>query len=509
MREFSTIYLERHAKPHKKTWKMDESNLRLYILPALADRELCSISTADVLTFQASICTAREGCSKSSSGGRYAANRCIEQLGQMFRLARDWGYFPEDRRIPTDKVKGFSEKSRERYVDESEMARLAKAIDRRKKTAPHLRAFFWVDLMTGLRRDELRTAMWCDLDLVNKQLRRPGKTTKNGEPLCQPLSPQAGQLLNELPRSSPYIFSAKGRETPVTSTTIFRCWDRIRKEANISDVRLHDLRRTVGSWLAQSGESLALVGKALNHQDLSATQIYARFSNADVRRALDRHSAKLATYITGITILSGEESAQHSRSQKETENEILLPDMVPRPNFPSLAKAINQCAPHLKVFFWLYFMTGLTKDQLLKAKWSDLDEAACSLNVLNRHRKQQFKHPLSSRAVKILSSLPRHSAFIFAPPRKPCAISFETIKGAWASVCGRARLGGLEVRSLQKTAMKLAIDDGISSGIAALALHRTLYNRSKYDESQVREAVEKIAEKIMYLAEHTRVERLV
>jgi integrase len=55
-----------------------------------------------------------------------------------------------------------------------------------------------------------------------------------------------------------------------------RAWDRIRVRAGIHNVRFHDLRRTVGSWLAASGESLHLIGKVLNHRDVSTTAIYAR-----------------------------------------------------------------------------------------------------------------------------------------------------------------------------------------------------------------------------------------
>jgi integrase len=51
----------------------------------------------------------------------------------------------------------------------------------------------------------------------------------------------------------------------------------------IDDVRLHDLRRTVGSWLAQAGNSLHLIGRVLNHSNASTTQVYARFGEDNVR----------------------------------------------------------------------------------------------------------------------------------------------------------------------------------------------------------------------------------
>ena len=72
-----------------------------------------------------------------------------------------------------------------------------------------------------------------------------------------------------------------------------RAWDRIRTKAGIQDVRFHDLRRTVGSWLAGNGESLSLIGKVLNHRDVSTTAIYARLNLDPVRQALERQATKM------------------------------------------------------------------------------------------------------------------------------------------------------------------------------------------------------------------------
>jgi integrase len=69
-------------------------------------------------------------------------------------------------------------------------------------------------------------------------------------------------------------------------------WERIRKAAGVEDVRLHDLRRTVGSWLAPSGNSLHLVGRMLNHSNQSTTAIYAHFGQDHVRQALEEHAAR-------------------------------------------------------------------------------------------------------------------------------------------------------------------------------------------------------------------------
>ncbi len=59
------------------------------------------------------------------------------------------------------------------------------------------------------------------------------------------------------------------------------------------DVRIHDIRRTLGSWLAGAGESLPLIGKVLNHSQPSTTAIYARMAVEPVRVALEANAEKM------------------------------------------------------------------------------------------------------------------------------------------------------------------------------------------------------------------------
>lgn len=55
---------------------------------------------------------------------------------------------------------------------------------------------------------------------------------------------------------------------------------------DMTDLRLHDLRRTLGSWQAKTGASLAIIGKSLNHKTLQATAIYSRLDVDPVRQSM-------------------------------------------------------------------------------------------------------------------------------------------------------------------------------------------------------------------------------
>ena len=52
-------------------------------------------------------------------------------------------------------------------------------------------------------------------------------------------------------------------------------------ETGFHDLRIHDLRRTVESWLVRDGASLHLVGVVLNHKDQKTTASYAYFQTED------------------------------------------------------------------------------------------------------------------------------------------------------------------------------------------------------------------------------------
>jgi integrase len=149
----------------------------------------------------------------------------------------------------------------------------------------------WLYLLLGVRRDELMKAKWQDIDWSRKELRIP--ETKTGKVHYLPLSTPALAILKNLPHvdGNPHILPGEKKGQPIAN--IERIWQRVRKAAGVEDVRLHDLRRAVGSWLAQSGNSLHLIGRVLNHSSQATTAIYARFAQDNVRQAMEDHSAKL------------------------------------------------------------------------------------------------------------------------------------------------------------------------------------------------------------------------
>lgn len=277
--ELSQAYLDRYARPRKKTWDQDEKRINRAILPHWALRKAKSITRADVANLHLRI----------GGSSIYEANRTVALLSKMFELARNWGVIDESAPNPARGLDRFKETKRERWVKPEEMPRLAAAVDAERNV--YVRAAIWLYLLTGLRKTELLEARWENVDLIRREIRLPD--TKSGRPHDVPLSAGAIHLLRLLPRQEGNPFVLPGHIEGRSLVNISKPWDRIRKHAGIDDVRLHDLRRTVGSWMVQSGASLPLIGRVLNHSNVSTTQVYARFGLDPVRDALEAHGQRV------------------------------------------------------------------------------------------------------------------------------------------------------------------------------------------------------------------------
>jgi integrase len=217
----------------------------------------------------------------------YRANRLVALVRKMFNLARDWGLYAGEN--PATRIQMFREESRDRFVQPEELPRLFLAIA--EESDPSIRSIFLTALLTGARRAEVLGMRWEDVSLARAEWRIPH--TKTGSPHLLPVPHALVAMLQSLPRvnGNPYVFPGQNRTGHLQNMK--RIWDRIRMKAGIRDVRFHDLRRTVGSWLAGSGESLQLIGKVLNHRDVSTTAIYARLNLDPVRQALERNASKM------------------------------------------------------------------------------------------------------------------------------------------------------------------------------------------------------------------------
>jgi integrase len=277
--ELEQLYLERHAV-HKKSASNDVGMLKNW-LSEWRPRRLNTITRADITAKHAEI---------GAAGHTTSANRMVALVRTMFNLASDWGHHPGPN--PASRIKFFKEVKRDRFVRPDELPRLWRALQ--NEPNPYVRGAFFIGLLTGARRSEVLGMKWEDLDLAQGLWRIPD--TKAGRPHTLPLPRLVVDELRKLPRleGNPYVFC--GRWGRKNLNNVSKPWQRIRKEAGLNDVRIHDLRRTLGSWLVAAGASLPLIGKALNHSQPATTAIYARLQLDPVREALEANAERMLVY---------------------------------------------------------------------------------------------------------------------------------------------------------------------------------------------------------------------
>jgi integrase len=228
----------------------------------------------------------------TTNGGPYAANRTVAVLSRMFSLAIRWGMCDAN---PCRGIERNSEVKRTRYLSGDELTRLTAALAAHPD--PDIANIFRLLLLTGARRGEVLAMRWGDVDLTTGTWLKPGATTKQKTDHTVPLSAPCRQLLSEIrERQSAkkkvlpeYVFPGAGSTGHIVA--IKRSWKALCAAADISGLRIHDLRHSFASQLASGGASLPLIGALLGHTQPSTTHRYAHLFQDPQRAAVERVAA--------------------------------------------------------------------------------------------------------------------------------------------------------------------------------------------------------------------------
>ncbi|MGD0959866.1 MAG: site-specific integrase [Methylomonas sp.] len=209
------------------------------------------------------------------------ANRVIAMASSLFGYATEKKLFKGAN--PAHGIKKYPETKRDRFLQSDELPAFFKALaDEPNET---LRDYFFISLLTGARRSNVQEMQWSQLHFDRAEWRIP--TTKNGEPQIVTLTAEAVEILRlRQVNGSIWVFPGSGSTGHLVEPK--KAWARLLERAGLKNLRIHDLRRTLGSWQAKTGASLAIVGKSLNHKSHSTTAIYARLDLDPVRESVDR-----------------------------------------------------------------------------------------------------------------------------------------------------------------------------------------------------------------------------
>jgi integrase len=155
-------------------------------------------------------------------------------------------------------------------------------------------------LFTGCRLSEVLNLRWEHVDFNAGTGALP--ETKSGRPQVVVMNVPARQVLKELEaaKASEWVLpSPFDARHSLSKAGIEAAWQRIRTAAGLDDVRMHDLRHTVGTYAGQSGANAFLVRDLLRHKNLAMTGRYVNRADDPVRTLSDQVGERIAAGLAG------------------------------------------------------------------------------------------------------------------------------------------------------------------------------------------------------------------
>jgi integrase len=169
-------------------------------------------------------------------------------------------------------------------LSEDEMQRFMKALDSEPDII--VRAAFRMLLETGARKSEVLRARWDDLNLDATPPLWRIPSTKANKPQVIPLPSCTVEMLQEHPRHGVWVFP--GRKPNQHLKDLRNPWSRLKAEAKLEAVTMHDLRRTFGLQVARES-GLHIASKLLRHSDVRITEkVYAPLGIDELAAAIEK-----------------------------------------------------------------------------------------------------------------------------------------------------------------------------------------------------------------------------
>jgi integrase len=278
---FLAEYVPQHCKP--RTAEEYRRAVELHINPILGQQRISDLTRPDVARLHHRLCDKP-----------YQANRTLAVMSKMMNLAEEWG-LRTDGSNPVRHVKKHREHKRERYLSDAELQRLGAALLNAQANAvesPFAIAAVWLLILTGARLTEILTLKWVMVDFENAVLRLPDSKT-GAKPIY--LNAAAIDLLQTIPRLDGNSHVIVGKRPAARLINLQRTWRRLRTQAGLDDVRIHDLRHSFASVAVGSGMSLPMIGKLLGHTQPATTARYAHLGADPMRAASDLVGGKIAS----------------------------------------------------------------------------------------------------------------------------------------------------------------------------------------------------------------------
>jgi integrase len=297
------MYLEEGLATAKdSSIRQARSNIENHIKPLVGRHLLSTFTRGDVQQLMRDVAagksakTTKKGPRSKSRvrGGKGTANRVINTLSAAFSYMVDERLRADN---PAIGVKKYPGKKLERFLSPAELHRLGGVLAAAASLGVESKfaiAAIRMLILTGCRKNEVLTLRWAWIDRFHRCLRLPD--SKTGAKVVHLGAPALRVLSSLTPRAgNPYVFAGRTAGTHVTD--LQSVWSRIRKSAELEDVRIHDLRHSFASIGANNGDSLLVIGALLGHRSAKTTERYAHLADHPVKSAADRIADRIALHL--------------------------------------------------------------------------------------------------------------------------------------------------------------------------------------------------------------------
>ena len=214
--------------------------------------------------------------------GETAANRWAEVISRLFTIAED--YFDYDKKNPAKRIEMFDEVRRDVRLNAKQCKALFKVLDEADNQANA--DLVRLALFTGARRSNIFKATADQFDFDDNTWTIPSTESKNKQPLVLPLDKRGVAVVKRRIKQADgeWLFPGQREGKPMTDFT--KPFKGFMAAAKIKGVRFHDYRRSLASFMSDTGANEFVIALALGHKQQGITGRYARPQMETVRQAI-------------------------------------------------------------------------------------------------------------------------------------------------------------------------------------------------------------------------------
>ena len=264
--KFGRDFIDQYSKQNNRSWKRDEVSLRT-LKPFFKGKMLKDIDSFLVERYKAK---------RKTEVSNATFNRELAFMKTMFNKAVEW------KRLEMNPLQNFKKlkenNGRMRILKSEEMKRLLDVAN------GHLKSILIIALNTGMRRGEILSLKWGNVNLSKRSIHI--EDSKSGRSRNIPMNGHVIEALSVIPQNSGYVFFNPMTKRPIQD--VKKAFKTACKNAEIKDLRFHDLRHTSATKMIESGTDLVTVSKILGHSTIQMTMRYINPDEETMKNAVDK-----------------------------------------------------------------------------------------------------------------------------------------------------------------------------------------------------------------------------